>query len=158
MAASGDGCPCCLMTWWDRKQPERRPIALAALASRALQREQAVPGRAPPFGRSVRMCEKQPWVAGTTCQILFPRLLLCGRSRGGKARFLVAVIKLCECACAARVSLFGDRDPAERSHGATWPSSASHVLLSSWQDYEAPLSVGERSGQLRPYVRPVARH
>jgi hypothetical protein len=32
---------------------------------------------------------------------------LCGRSRGGKARFLVAVIKLCECACAARVSLFG---------------------------------------------------
>jgi hypothetical protein len=32
---------------------------------------------------------------------------LCGRSRGGKARFLVAVIELCECACAARVSLFG---------------------------------------------------
>jgi hypothetical protein len=30
---------------------------------------------------------------------------LCGRSRGGKARFLIAVIKLCE--CAARVSLFG---------------------------------------------------
>jgi hypothetical protein len=36
-----------------------------------------------------------------------PLAALCGRSRGGKARFLVAVIKLCECACAARVSLFG---------------------------------------------------
>jgi len=41
---------------------------------------------------------------------------------------------------------------------APWPSSASHALLSSRQDYEAPLGVSERSGQLRPYVRPVARH